>query len=789
MNWHRKLCALAALSLGLALASTMTIAQQAQPAQLTIQAQDLGPALSQLGRESGREIIFSTEIVRGRRTAGVQSAMTVEAALTKLLAESGLGWRVNADGAILIERGEGTLSSEVVEEVMVTAQRREEQGQKVPVSVTAFGSSAIEAYRLERLRDVSRVTPGLLVSSFSQSSPTIAIRGASNTFTQIGANKPVAVVVDDVFIPRNSAADFDLFGLHSIQILRGPQGTLFGRNVTGGAILLDTGRPDFGSTAAKLRGTVGDYDAHAVDGLLDVAAGKNAAFRLAGSFREHDGYGRDRLTGRQQDDQDDAAIRGQARLSISPALEVLLGADYGEDKNGGRTLSSLGVGDDGNRRTSETGIAQRFNRTQKGGSARVSWDVAGGELTSISALRKSATNELYSNVGANYSFLTGTQSQLVSDDADDVRALSQEIRFASPLWNFGNFIAGVYYLDEDSSRVLRTQAFAARTGALVTNQVADQSVDSRSAAVFADGTLNLPANFNLTLGVRYTHDRKNASLTRTDAIVRTNDFTARDLEASWEEFTPRAILSWSPLTDLHAYFSFAKGYTAGGFNTEAATLAALTTPFNPETVKNYEVGVKSDWLAGRLRINVSAFRMQYQDKQELFFNNLTRILTITNAAEATSKGMEIETRLVAASWLTLNATYGLLDTNYDEFIIPGGAVYTGNPLSSSPHDKASLSAQVDFPLGTWGALFGTATYSSTSAYFTGASADANLRVPAYDLVNLSVGVAPNSGPWMVTAFVRNAGDTEYLLTPSTQTVRAEYLGEPRTVGVTLTWNF
>ncbi len=146
-----------------------------------------------------------------------------------------------------------------LEEIVITAQRRDERGQDVPVAVTGFGPNAIESYRLGSGCEISsRLTPGLLVSSFNQSSPTIAIRGASNTFTQIGVNKPVAVVVDDVFIPRNSAADFELFGLNSIQVLRGPQGTLFDGNVTGGAIVLDTGRPEYATNAAQVRLTSGN---------------------------------------------------------------------------------------------------------------------------------------------------------------------------------------------------------------------------------------------------------------------------------------------------------------------------------------------------------------------------------------------------------------------------------------------------------------------------------------------------------------------------------------------------
>lgn len=779
----------------LALTPIQAAAQAAAPTSFTIPAQDLGSALTQLGRDSGREIIFSTDLVRGLRASGVTITGDVEQALASLLRGTGLTWRRNGSGTFIIERGtaqaglaEDTAVS-TLEEVVVTAQRREERGQDVPVAVTAFGRGSIDAYRLETLRDVSRLTPGLLVSAFNQSSPTVAIRAANNTFTQVGANKPVQVVLDDVFIPRNSAVTLELFGLNSIQVLKGPQGTLFGRNVTGGVILLDTGRPQFDATEARVRGTIGDYGLRSFEGLADLALNDWVSVRVAGAIRQRDGFGEDRLTGAEQDDLDSGSIRGQIRVQVTPTLEALFGADYADDRNGGRTLSSKGVGNDGDRRTSELGQPQRFARTQGGVSGRLYWDVLGGEVTSITAYRQSQSGELFSGVGANFRFLTGTQSQLVSDDADDVGAFTQEVRFASPLWERGNFIVGAYYSDEDADRILKTQAFAAGTGALVTNQIADQSVDSRSIAVFADGTVHLPANFDLTLGVRYTEDRKRASLIRTDLIRPINGFSGLGLEREWSEVTPRAVLNWQPTPDVLAYVSYARGYTAGGFNTEAATLAALTAAFNPETVDNYELGIKSDWLDNRLRVNLALFHLEYQDKQELFFNNVTRVLNITNAAEATVDGGEAEVRFRATDWLTLNATYGRLDSNYDNFVIPGGAVNTGNALGSSPDEKVSFSADLRAPLGGWGDVFGTAVYFRTADYNTGAAADPNLRISAYDLINLSAGIEPADGRWRLTAFVRNLEDTEYLLTPSTQTVLAEYLGEPRTAGVSLDWRF
>ena len=214
--------------------------------------------------------------------------MEARAALRRLIAGTGLEIASDSGDTIVLRRaGQPALSTQptTLQDVIVTAQKRDEAAQDVPIALTAFSAAAVETYRLESLRDVSRLTPGLLVSAFNQSSPTIAVRGATNTFTQIGANKPVAVVIDDLFIPRNSAATFELFGLNSIQVLKGPQGTLFGRNVTGGAIVLDTGKPALGDWAGSVRAGIGAYDLRQLDVSMDAPLADAAALRLAASVK------------------------------------------------------------------------------------------------------------------------------------------------------------------------------------------------------------------------------------------------------------------------------------------------------------------------------------------------------------------------------------------------------------------------------------------------------------------------------------------------------------------------
>ena len=490
------------------------------------------------------------------------------------------------------------------------------------------------------------------------------------------------------------------------------------------------------------------------------------------------------MTGREQDDIDSQNLRAQWLFKLTPELEATLSADYSDDRNGGRTLSSDTLGSDGDIRTSEVGVEQRFARVISGASAKLVWRLPAGEVTSISAYRKSQSGEDYSGVGANYAFLT-TGSQSVTRDADQMRTFSQELRYASPKWQAGDFVAGAYFANEDGDRQLGTRALAARTGALTASTLAVQGVRSRSYAVFADGVLHLLGAVDLTAGARYTRDTKTADLQRRDFIRPASGFTVNDLEASWHEVTPRAVVSWQPRAGLMTYGSATRGFTSGGFNADASSVAAFRTPFAPETVTNYEAGVKSQWFGNRLRFNAAVFKMSYRDKQELVNNTLTGILTIVNAGKATVKGAELELAYKAASWLDLSAGYSHLDGKYDRFVL-GTVNNSGNPLSNAPRQQYSLAADGSYPLGSLGYLVGAASYAWKQSYNTGAANDPNLQLPSYGLANLSIGVESPDRSLRLVAWVKNANDTTYLLTRSTQVVLARYAGEPRTFGLTLT---
>jgi iron complex outermembrane receptor protein len=785
MPYPRFAGTLAALALCAASATAQTRALHIPPG-------DLKAALDQYAQQSGVQLLYNADDVKGLTTKGVEGALAQDEALAALLDNSGLTARRDTADAVVIFRAapagaQGAAEgADALATVTVTAQKRAQSAQSVPISMTTFSARALDVNRVQNLQDVAHLTPGLLVSAFSAGNPTIAIRGISNTFSQIGVNKPVGIVVDDVFIPRNSAASFELFDLASLDVLKGPQGTLFGRNVTGGAIVINTRQPNVEAREFETQLTVGNYGDSQFNGLVNIPIDDGSAVKLTTSLHDRNGYGHDRLTGKDEDDINSRNYRGQYYLRRG-AVEATLSADYTQDWNGGRTLSSDTLGDDGNPRTSELGSPQDFARTIGGVSARVNWKTGNGDLTSITAYRKSQSGEDYSGVATSYAFLT-TGSQSLVRDADQVGTFSQEVRYASPKWAAGDFVAGLYYSSEDGWRQLGTRALAARTGALTTSTLADQKVATTSYAAFADGTLHLPAAFDFTAGVRYSRDEKTATLHRFDYLSPKNSFNVDDREAAWHEVTPRVVLGWQPRGNFLAYASATRGFTAGGFNADASTISAFTTPFSPETVTSYEAGLKTQWLNNRLRVNASVYRMDYKDKQELVFNSLTSVLSIVNAGRATMRGEELDLAYKPVNWLDLSSGYSHLDGKYDSFVV-GAVNNTGNPLSNAPRQQFSAAAAVNLPAGDLGFVVGAMNYAWTDSYNTGAANDPNLRIPGYGLANLNLGLESPDRRLRVTAWVKNINNTTYLLTRSTQAVRGEYAGEPRTFGLTLAAKF
>ena len=684
--------------------------------------------------------------------------------------------------------------TEVLEEVIVTAQLREQNLQDVPVSVTAFNGEDLEDFRLFSLQDIARFTPGFTGSSFNNANPIFAVRGANNTFSQAGASKPVGVFIDEVFIPRNSAANFDLFDLEQVAVLRGPQGTLFGRNVTGGALQITTAKPSLEEPELKLRLGGGNLDYIEAAGLGSVPLSDSAAGKVSFSYKNRDGYITDRFNGLDYNDIETLSIRGQLLFEVSEQLEVIASVDYTKDDTNSRgyTLVSNSArtdfsDNDGDIKTAELDVPQDFDREIWGVSLRAYWDLAPGTVSSITAYRESDATEFYS-LGAGAVALPTVSTQFIKNEIDEPKMFSQELRFVSNKGDKFDYILGFYYYNEDTDRVVDDLLLGISGFVTFVDRSFDVNVETESYAFYADATIHLFDTVDISFGGRYTNEDKEVTVNFTDKRNPAAGFLVTP-QADFDEFTTRVAINWYAAANINLFASRTEGFTAGGFNTETNSATAINLGFDPETITAYEIGAKTRWLDGDLTFNITGFLQDFEDKQEGFFNVAERFFSIFNASEASMDGVEIEAVWYPTDGLALNLSYSYLDTEYEQFVIPGGADFTGNRLQTAPENTFSAGLNFRHPIRDAGNLLLNASYAWQDDYFTGASNSPDFLIDSYGLVNASVGFETADGRWRLSLWGNNLSDKEYVLIRGTSGAIGEYFGAPRTYGATLSYNY
>ena len=790
----------------------MVASMAAQPAlaqsrSFDIPAQPVASAIGELARQGDVDILVSDTVSQGRQSKAIDGAMTVEQALDRLLVGTGLQVRkTSARTFVVIEAPRHSSGAPVSstnasatqnEIITVTAQRREEDVQDVSTAVTAISGRQIDERGTREFEDFARRVPGLTVSSFSEAEPIIAIRGAFNTFSQAGASKPVGVFIDDVYISRNSASTFQLFDLEAVEVLRGPQGTLFGRNVTGGAILLRTTEPDMDEVRAKAEVGYGNYDELVLRGLVTGPVTDTIAAKASISFTERDGYSTDRLIGREIDDLQAITARGALLFEPRPGASLLLAADYDREESSGRAISAIAPAsaDDGDIRTTETGTPQRYERETYGLSATANIETGIGDIVSITAYRESDAEELLAFSPVSFSLLPQISPvfpfQRIADNRDMPRTFSQEIRLASAPETRLGYIAGLYYFHEDISRDARTLQFTGTTGALNRDRTFFQDVATDSYAGFLDLSFALTDWITLSAGGRYTFESKSVSVDYEDALAPAANFTDAAFEGDYEEFTPRVAIEIEPSEDHLLYASYTQGFTAGGFNTEEPSIAVVTDPFEPETVDAYEIGLKSQFLDRRLALNVAGFVQEYKNKQEGFLTP-TYNFVIRNASEATVKGGEVEGRAVIMPGLSLTGSYAYLDARYDEFVLDlNDEDRSGNMLPTSPEHSFSVGFDANLPVSDRVNLIANAAYSWQDDYYTGSENRPTFLIDSYDLANATIGIEGANGGWRVLLWADNIFDQDYVLVRSDFGAGGigEAYGAPATYGVRVSFGY
>lgn len=698
----------------------------------------------------------------------------------------------------------------LLEEIIVSAQRRDESMQTVPIAVSAFDADALAVNEIRSLDEIAIRTPGLVSTPRNPAQPLFFIRGIGSNLIDAAAESSVVVFVDDVYIGRGGGMNFDLYDLERIEVLRGPQGTLFGRNVVGGLIHVVTAKPGPERTA-RVQATMGNYDRIDLNASVGGALTEDVFAKVGVSSRKRDGYVRNETSGNKVFDEDSRSLRGQLRWVPNDDLEVLLTGDVYRERTNGDPRKVLGEGDQFDISSPDPLTVEARedgfqNRDLWSLALNVTADVGIGELTSITAYRDLDYNFLSDFLGVPLTDVT-----IGSLNAIDERSqqYSQEFRIAGVAQDDRlDWVAGVYYIRERTRRDdFLQQDFDTATGGVplgLSGQVLfPQDNTTDGYAVFGEVTWHASDRLRLTAGARQSWDRKRVRLqgidvTQTGLALRPPPLQQEfDVSTSkrWNAFTPRFAVSYDVMDDAMVYVSAARGYKSGGFQGIPTDGVSASTPYDPEYAWSYEAGIKSRVLDGRAQINANVFYTDYTDLQVSQLVGADRVV-VGNAADAEVKGLEIEWIALLADGLRFSGSYGYLDATFDRFDAPpaSGGDMSGNRLPRAPKHKLNLALQYEWPVAAGWEMLARADWSYSSSFFFDprnrtfpAGGD---RQGAYELLNARLALRRSDERLELALWGKNLTDELYktyvgVFAPLNQSFVT--FGVPRTYGATLTW--
>ncbi len=718
-------------------------------------------------------------------------------------------------------------SSRRLEEVLVTATHREENLQEIPVTVTALDSSVLEEAQIFGAADIAFKVPGMSYAEFAPGQALLSMRGINSADDGAGMDNSVVMFLDGVYIGKIAAVNFEMFDLERIEVLRGPQGTLFGRNAVGGALNVISTKPS-DEFIAQAQLSVGNEGLLRYQGLISGPLGDNVSAKLTYNHREHDGYVDNIVLNKEQQDEDNDSVRGQL-LFRTDASEWIITADYMEDTR--EDMGRLPIVAGGDPNTVELwkaggGSRDKVLAPQDGGSYREAGglslkgdiDFEYGTLTTITAWRTAETDWQMASIGVAW----GGGSEVIDNIQEDIDTYSQELRWTSNLDGPINYVAGLYFMQEDTDR---NEAFELHFGdgtpggtgpyALFGNEISHQKNETTSYAAYIQGDWDFNDEWTLTLGARYTYDEKETDSTSVNCGILPEGFedypgceTGRgslsiipntfsvNADDDWDDFSPKISLQYRPADDLMFFGTVAKGFKSGGFGGAPGTITQAITPVDEETVWNYELGMKGDFLDSTLRFNSTVFYMDYQDLQIVRFGptadnpEFGQFIT-TNLGEADIYGLELEFTWYATDHLSLSGSYAYLDTEVDGLVIEtsGGPVdASGSNLRQAPEHSGNLNANYNIPLGSGAAIDIRLDYSYVDEQITDYIQQKTV-VEEAKLWDARIAWTSADEQWQVAAWGKNLADEEwiqhsYVIGPGVIGVFAP----PRTYGVSVNWS-
>jgi len=689
-------------------------------------------------------------------------------------------------------------SSASVAEIIVTAQRREENLQRVPVAVTAYDAKALEQRQLGSVADVAQTAPNVQYTAGvlgSGASANITIRGIGQYDSITTTDPGVGVYLDGVYLARTTGASLDLGDVERVEVLRGPQGTLFGRNTIGGALNITT-QPPTDTYGGQVEVTVGNLDRYQGRGTLNLPLiDDRLDLRVNALYTQNDGYGRATVdNGATADLGEQREFAGRAELLIKPAAttQVLVSLDGTRSVgttdpvamvafNPAQVLpyplnGTVPIGPQyvtTNLYNLHYNIPPTDDLNVFGISVAITQELGAGlTLKSISAYRRQSevSGQDYSASPAQY------LSQFIHETSGQV---SQEFQLLGIfLGGKLSWVGGIYFFTESDTFDSALIEFDTPADIPVSNR-------TDSYAAYGQATYRITDKLSLTAGLRFTDERK--------SIEATNVFGGSVLvppssrAVVYTNVSPKGAIAYQFTGQFMAYASISQGFRSGGFNGRPFSIADLV-PYAPETTTAYEVGLKSEWLDQRLRLNLAGYFTDYRNIQltatEREGNNFT--VVTGNAATAQIYGFEGEFEARISTSLTLLGGLGLTNDTLQQ---NPGFNFGSRILPNAPKVTSSVGFNYVKPIERLGnaALYMTASYrSSTLPQF-----DPTPRTPAYTLVNAEMTFTPTGSPWKFTLYGKNLGDARYWVFAETTGVgpTVAWFGRPREFGAKLAYKF
>ncbi len=713
--------------------------------------------------------------------------------------------------------------SVALEEVVVTAQKREQGYLDVPVSVNTFTGEVLDMAKVTEFQDMVQVSPSVTFSQTGdQRGVGVLIRGIGTTAFQTGVEPTVATVIDGITMGRTAQSVTDLDDIARVEILRGPQGTLFGKNSTGGLLTITTNNPTE-EFEGKVRASISDDDAYVLSGVVSGALSDAVRGRLAAYSKSFDGWANNPYLGNKINGDKSWGTRGKLAIDISDSTELMLIADYSKQDRKccdsvyiGTTNDALAAeyakyGAEVNRNNTTWLDAQEtFSNTETWGvSAEFNVEFDDWRFVSITGWRgfELETDQgvdgvpyyddtafdapLFLVLDTNGAAYTKHPSVDLPGGNQEQEQFSQEFRVESNNWDNMHVTLGAFYWNQTVDRYFQRIVYLAPLGRGPFYGWMNSSVETESYALFASADYQLTDDLTLLAGIRYTDDDISASFDRNSpspgpAVASSS---AGASQATESDVSGRLGLQYNLSDDWMVYATATTGYKSPGYDLIfASTPERLEEPVPAEEVTSYELGVKGEFWDGRARLGATIFSTSFDNYQGQAFNQDTLTFSLISAGEVTTEGFEADITLKpTANWL-INAGYAYTDAIYKTY--PGAGCYpgqteaqgcvggvqdiSGQQVANAPKNKFTLQTRYDFDLGgAWMPYVG-GSYRYQSESPADLNGDPRTEREAYGILDIIAGVESIDGTWQAEFYVKNALDEFYVDRPAySATFRAD----------------